>query len=430
MSGLNDACCRLSRVRRADGQFNFCWPGTRTKYGYDQLDRLTSATSSSSTQGWTYDANGNRLTETGDFYPSTYSISPTSNQIAEITGALAGVASYDAAGNLTSVTGSTYNGYNARGRLSSVTYPGGYTESLIYDAFGRAILTSGVSANESLFYDQAGHLLGEYDLSGNIMEETVWSGDIPVATLRPNGSGGVDIYYVHADHLNTPRAITRASDNAIVWQWNSDPFGYTAPDENPSGLGTFLYNLRFPGQLLVLNGARTYDAIIGGYDQSDPIGLKGGLNTYSYARENPEFWIDPPGLASCPGGEWSLQFGGASFSVAFGGYFGKGRSTYTCKTNPSVKCSASSVCIGGGAIAGAGLGWDLYGFLVGASDSSDLLGWSGWQVVGNVGPVNMQAPPGGGISANAGPSIGAGLAAVKCYTYAMICSSGHCGRSN
>ena len=178
------------------------------------------------------------------------------------------------------------------------------------------------------------------------------------------------------------------------------------------------------------NVNRDYDSATGRYIESDPIGLKGGVNTYSYVRQNPVGWLDPSGLISCPGGEWSLNMGGASFSVAFGGYFGKGRSTYTCRTNPSVKCSASFVCIGGGAIAGAGLGWDLYGFLVGAANSSDLTGWSGWQAVGNIGPVNLQAPPGGGISTNAGLSVGAGVAAIKCYTYAMICSSGTCGASN
>jgi len=38
-----------------------------------------------------------------------------------------------------------------------------------------------------------------------MIEETVWFGDIPVATLQPNGGGGVNVFYIHADHLNTPR---------------------------------------------------------------------------------------------------------------------------------------------------------------------------------------------------------------------------------
>jgi hypothetical protein len=52
-------------------------------------------------------------------------------------------------------------------------------------------------------YDEAGHLLGEYDGTGTLIEETVWLGDIPVGTLRSSGSG-VSIYYIHTDALNTP----------------------------------------------------------------------------------------------------------------------------------------------------------------------------------------------------------------------------------
>jgi YD repeat-containing protein len=40
-------------------------------YGYDSLDRLTSGADGTITRGWTYDANGNRLPETGSS-PSTY----------------------------------------------------------------------------------------------------------------------------------------------------------------------------------------------------------------------------------------------------------------------------------------------------------------------------------------------------------------------
>ena len=58
------------------------------------------------------------------------------------------------------------------------------------------------------------------------------------------------VHYVFTDHLNTPRVITRATDNQMVWRWDqADPFGITPPNENPSGLGTFKYNPRFPGQL-------------------------------------------------------------------------------------------------------------------------------------------------------------------------------------
>jgi RHS repeat-associated protein len=143
--------------------------------------------------------------------------------------------------------------------------------------------------------------VGEYDAQGNLIQEIVWLGDIPVATLRPNGAG-VELFYLHTDHLNTPRKITRPSDNKLRWTWNPTPFGTGAPNENPQSLGAFVFNLRFPGQYfdsetgLYYNMARYYDPQAGRYVTSDPIGLEGGLNTYSYVANNPLSAIDPTGL--------------------------------------------------------------------------------------------------------------------------------------
>src|SRR5262249_31065901 len=159
-------------------------------------DRITSGTSPSITRGWTYDANGNRLAETGSA-ASTYSISGTSNRISSISGALARTYGYDAAGNTTSYSGVAAT-YNNAGRLKTLTN-GGSTETIVYDALGQRIEKMGGAAGTVLFwYDEAGHLLGEYDGTGALIEETVWLGDMPVATLQPNG-GTVAIYYVHSD---------------------------------------------------------------------------------------------------------------------------------------------------------------------------------------------------------------------------------------
>jgi hypothetical protein len=63
----------------------------------------------------------------------------------------------------------------------------------------------------------------------------VWLGDIPVATLQPNTTSGINLYYVHTDDLNTPRAVTRPADNVLMWTWFSDPFGTDAASPNPLG---------------------------------------------------------------------------------------------------------------------------------------------------------------------------------------------------
>jgi RHS repeat-associated protein len=91
-----------------------------------------------------------------------------------------------------------------------------------------------------------------------------------------------------------------------MWRWDSDPFGTTLANENPSGLGVFSYGLRFPGQYydsetgLHYNYFRDYDPATGRYIESDPIGLEGGVNTYSYAQSSPALNADSSGLFAGP----------------------------------------------------------------------------------------------------------------------------------
>ncbi|MDD4930275.1 MAG: hypothetical protein PHP85_13495 [Gallionella sp.] len=124
----------------------------------------------------------------------------------------------------------------------------------------------------------------------------------PGVTLKGVLSAGLQPYYIHSDHLDTPRMITDTA-GAVVWQWdNVDPFGNNMADENPTGAGAFSFNLRFPGQYFDketnthYNINRDYDPATGRYIQSDPIGLAGGINTYGYVNSNPLSYADPLGL--------------------------------------------------------------------------------------------------------------------------------------
>jgi RHS repeat-associated protein len=176
----------------------------------------------------------------------------------------------------------------------------------LYNAVGERI--SKINSTTVLsVYDEAGHLIGEYDATGALIQETVWLGSIPVATLRPQSGGGVIAYYVHADQLGTPRMVSRASDNAVMWRWDSDPFGAAAANQNPQGNGTFVYNLRFPGQYYDAETGThynyqrdAYDPRTGRYLQSDPLGLAGqSYSAYAYVGDNPVSFIDPLGLVLC-----------------------------------------------------------------------------------------------------------------------------------
>jgi len=265
-------------------------------YGYDNLDRLTSVTKSSGNQSFTYDANGNRLTYTDGAASSTYVIASASNRLTSITGSQARTYSYNAVGNVTAY-GSTTLAYSDRERLKSATVSGAVW-NYYHNGFGERVRKKlAPSGNHYYVYDEAGHLIGEYN-GNTLIQETVWLGDIPVATLR-----GSSIYYVHTDHLNAPKKVTQVN-NGVRWSWDRDPFGTTTVNENPAGLGTFSYNLRLPGQFydaetgLNYNYFRDYDPAIGRYLESDPIGLMGGTNTYFYADVNPVTKADPFGL--CP----------------------------------------------------------------------------------------------------------------------------------
>ncbi|MEP7246850.1 MAG: RHS repeat-associated core domain-containing protein, partial [Gammaproteobacteria bacterium] len=205
----------------------------------------------------------------------------------------------DSAGNPVTIGGRTF-GYNAAGRMVAATN-GSVVTTFVYNALGQRIKKSTGGVATFYSYDESGHLIGEYDASGTPLQEIVWLEDIPVASVRLEPCG-LSVFYIHTDHLNTPRRITRRSTAQAVWQWESDPFGSSPPNENPSGLGTFNFNLRFPGQYfdsetsLSYNYFRDYDSVVGRYLESDPTGLQGGLNTYGYALQNPVASTDPLGL--------------------------------------------------------------------------------------------------------------------------------------
>jgi RHS repeat-associated protein len=126
------------------------------------------------------------------------------------------------------------------------------------------------------------------------------------ASATVNVKAEAQVYYIHPDHLNTPRFIADETQK-IVWRWDQqEPFGATPPNDDPDGDGIkFDFPLRFPGQYfdretnLAYNWMRDYDPAIGRYVQSDPIGLRGGLSTYLYVHGMPTRLVDPIGLATC-----------------------------------------------------------------------------------------------------------------------------------
>lgn len=298
-------------------------------FSYDGLGRLISYVNATGTQGYAYDASGNRtrLSIGANAFPA--SIATASNRLSATSGpAPAKTNQFDSAGNLIS-DGTTSFTYSDRGRLQSAT-KSGTTTTYRYNGLGQRLSKEGssvASGRNEYVYDEAGHLLGEYDANASVLQETVWLGEIPVGVLKTVTTGAPDsatpaVYYVYADHLNTPRVVADSISNTIVWSWiDADPFGMVQPNESPYGSASFNYNPRFPGQLfdretsLHYNYYRDYDPQLGRYVQSDPIGLDGGINTYSYVESNPLTLVDPMGqnaiLAVARAGRFGWEIGEA-----------------------------------------------------------------------------------------------------------------------
>jgi RHS repeat-associated protein len=161
----------------------------------------------------------------------------------------------------------------------------------------------------------------------------------PLAVTVGTPPGAATAYFIHTDQLNTPRVITNGSGN-LVWQWESDPFGKDAPNEQPAGQPAFTFNQRFAGQQfdresnLHYNYQRDYDPQIGRYVQSDPLGLGGGINTFSYALGNPVRYADPTGEfvplvigGVCAAGGCEALFAAAATAAAWWGISHQPRTT-------------------------------------------------------------------------------------------------------
>ncbi|MFS2036974.1 Ig-like domain repeat protein [Polaromonas sp. CT11-55] len=305
-------------------------PALDQSFGYDNLNRLISATLGATSIQYSYDATGNRTAKviSGTSYPNT--ISATSNKLAQ-TQDVGGTATivHDAAGNITSDGTNTYT-YSDQGRLATMTNAGGtvtYSYNALEMRVGKTGPTALVPTGATYYvYDEEGKLLGEYDANGVPLYETIYIG-LPVGVVKQIGTAAasdiaINLYNVSTDQLGAPRIVTRQSDEAIAWRWDSaEAFGATTPDQNPSSLGTFSFNQRLPGQVfdaesgLFQNWNREYGPRIGRYMQSDPIGLKGGINPFAYAQGSPILYSDATGLrvelrcrpVGSPLGERSLQ---------------------------------------------------------------------------------------------------------------------------
>jgi RHS repeat-associated protein len=244
--------------------------GTATTYQYNAANRLTQV----NTQPYTYDANGNLLSDGRRTY------------------------TYDAAHRLTRVVSGSVTSlftYNGDGDRAGMTVNGAAT-AYLFDPTGLAQVLAETTGGQSRQYLPG---LAQY-------EAGAWAWPLP-------------------DGLGSVRQLTNSSRQFTLLQ-NYDPFGNVL-DKTGAGQSIFGYTgeQTDPTGLIYLR-ARYYNPVTGRFltpDSLIPDPLTSmGWNRYLYVNNNPVNYVDPSG--HCLWDLCILEVAGVSIGVAELGLFGLG----------------------------------------------------------------------------------------------------------
>jgi RHS repeat-associated protein len=294
---------------------------TATGQGYDKKDRFLGGSSGTGGYGdftYTYGNNGERLTETQNATTMTYTYNSGTNQIHGFNDSNNTNYVYNGAGEITKQYYGSYYDLNYIDDVTQQLYQpvyqgyGSPSFSASYDGFG---MRQGKSSNVYWTYGygvDGTTLIEESSTGGQRVNYLYLDGQL-IALNEETGVGGGSpteaTYYVHADRLGTPQAVTDGS-KTVQWKQLYEPFGWPSSYSNP---GNIVQDFGFPGQIddaeddVAYNGSRYYNYLTGAYIQTDfaDILQSGTTNTYTYANSNPFRFTDRSGMAlgvTCPAG--------------------------------------------------------------------------------------------------------------------------------
>ena len=170
------------------------------------------------------------------------------------------------------------------------------TQNYLYDDQGRRIQKT-ASAPVNYLYNGS-QIVNQYDSGWTLPNFRFTYGpgaDAP--TTRANSTGS---QYYHQNGIGNVVAVTNqagATDGTAAY----DPWGNLSTSTGT--IPAYGFTGREPDETgLIYYRARYYDPTIGRFAETDPIGLKGGLNRYQYVGNNPILYTDSSGLCRDPGG--------------------------------------------------------------------------------------------------------------------------------
>jgi RHS repeat-associated protein len=246
---------------------------------YDDLNRLYQAQSNAyGALFYSYDEIGNILNKEGISY--TYGAKPHA-----VTATSDGKTyTYDPNGNMIS-DGTRTISYDYDNRPSSVE--AGSTTSFVYDGTGaRVKKTTGVNAITYI-----GKL---YECSAGVCAKYIFAGDTRIANKT-----GADVLYYHSDHLGSNRLVTNNTGTKVE-EIHYYPFGATQSDTGSLSVNHKYTSQEYDAETgLYYYNARYYNPILGRFISPDTIvpnpANPQDLNRYSYVGNNPLNYTDPSG---------------------------------------------------------------------------------------------------------------------------------------
>jgi RHS repeat-associated protein len=293
-------------------------------YGYDQLNRITSGSSTIGTeQNIAYDVMGNltalRRYDNASTLIDNLTYTYTGNQLTSVadatainTGLVAGTTAYTYDGNGNMLTSAnTVNTaqnktltYNLLNLPQGATVPTG-TLTYTYDATGNKLRKVAVINSITTTTDYVAGI--QYKNSTTAVDFI----QTEEGKAVPNGTGYDYTYYLGDNLGNTRRTFGTKTGAAVLYQSDDYyPFGLEINNSVTSPKNEYLYNKKELQEELTEYdyGARFYDPVIGRWNVIDPLAEKSRRwSPYNYVENNPIRLIDPDGMEVSDGDQTSKK---------------------------------------------------------------------------------------------------------------------------